>query len=206
MKKAFARVAAVAAIALAVVTVRVLVSSRAEWKEAEARLSVGDAAGAVDHFGRAARLYAPGNPWSRRSLDRLEEIARGGDRETTLLAWREVRSSVLATRAIYTPNAGRLAEANERIAALIAQSESPSLGNEAARREWHAERLSRSEEPSAAWSLLALAGLVAWIGCALGFLLRAVDENDRLRRRIALGWAVGFAAGLALFVVALGRA
>jgi hypothetical protein len=197
------------AIVLAIVTVRVLTSSRAEWRAAEGL--AGDEA--IDHYGRAARLYTPGNPWSRRALDKLEETARAreaaGDREGALSAWREVRSSILATRAIYTPNRERLPTANEHIAILTAAIESPSVdpgADESARRLWHAERLAKSEEPSVGWSLAALAGLFAWIACALGFFFRGFDESEHLRRRAALAWAGGVAAGIALFVIALGRA
>ena len=55
-------------------------------------------------------------------------------------------------------------------------------------------------------SLLALAGLAAWIGCALGLFLRGVGDDDRMRPRAALAWAVGVAAGLAMFFLGLARA
>ncbi|MSP61197.1 MAG: hypothetical protein EXR72_12800 [Myxococcales bacterium] len=204
------RIAGFVAIALTMIISRVLWSSRVEWQAAEERLAAGDAPQAIDRFGRAARLYAPGNPWSSRALDRLEELAvrseKAGDRALALVAWREVRSSVLATRAIYTPNRARLAVADERIATLAAALESPSVdpgADEPARRLWHAERLARTEEPSPFWSLCALAGFAGWLAAAVGFLFRAVDERDRLRRGPALRWALGVIAGMALFLVGL---
>lgn len=212
MKRA-ARVAALVALGLAMVTGRVLWSSRVEWRDAEQLLAAGDRERAVDHFGRAARLYAPGNPWSTRSLDRLEELARraeeGGEREAALGAWRELRSAVLATRAVYAPNAARRAVADARIAVLAAALESPSIdpsASEEARRSWHAARLARSDEPSPIWSLLALLGYAAFLASALGFLLRGLDDHDRLVRWTALRFALGACAALALFVIGLARA
>jgi hypothetical protein len=73
-------------------------------------------------------------------------------------------------------------------------------------RAWHAARLAEDASPSVAWTLVALAGLAAWIGCAVGLLLRGVGDDDRLRPRPALSWALGVAAGLALFFVGLWRA
>ena len=67
--------ALIAGTSLSLVVVRVLWSSRVDWREAEAHLAAGDEGGAVDRYGRAARLYAPGNPWCARSLVRLEELA-----------------------------------------------------------------------------------------------------------------------------------
>ena len=62
---------------------------------------------------------------------------------------------------------------------------------------------SQDEAPSVVWTLVALAGLAAWIGCALGLVLRGVGDDDRLRPRVALGWAAGAAVGLVTFFVGL---
>ncbi len=241
------RALAVVVIGLVIVTARVLWSSHVEWREGEALLARGESARAVDRFGRAARLYAPGNPWSSRALDRIEEIAQRAeaakDEEAALSAWRELRAAALATRAIYAPNAARRLVADEHIAALAAALESPAvdpgangptaragseavghptakndneaaqsrpgaarLGGLAAQRRWHAERLARTDEPNVAWSVVALLGFALWVGAAVGFLLRAIDERDRLRRSSAIAWALGFLAGVALFALGLGRA
>ncbi len=210
MRRRIAGALLVAGAALLMVIVRVVVSSRGEWREAEARLSQGDREGALDHLGRAARLYAPGNPYSRRALARIAEIARtSDDRALSLLAWREARSAILATRSVYTPHRALLAEANARIATLAAALEPPSVdpgADEAARARWHADRLARDDAPSVGWSLAALAGLALFVGCAIGFFFRGLDERDRLRGRVALAWAAGVGCGLALFLVALARA
>ncbi len=71
-------------------------------------------------------------------------------------------------------------------------------------RAWHAARLAQDEAPSVGWTLVALFGLAGWIGCALGLILRGVGADDRLRPRVALGWALGTAAGLATFFVGCG--
>jgi len=152
-------------------------------------------------------LYAPGNPYARRALDKLAAIGRE-DPARALPAWREARSAILATRSFYTPHRALLDEANGRIADLMADAEM-AAGTQHARdkaRAWHAARLAQDEAPSVAWTIVALAGLAAWIGCALGLFLRGVGEDDRLRPRAALAWAVGVAAGLALFFLGLARA
>ena len=86
-------IAALAAIVLAIVAARVVWSSRGEWRAATA--AQGDEQ--LVHLGRAARLYAPGNPYSRRAFAQLAQIGR--DEPTrALAAWRELRS--LLDRAI----------------------------------------------------------------------------------------------------------
>ncbi|HEY2748379.1 MAG TPA: hypothetical protein VGL86_27335 [Polyangia bacterium] len=197
------RVVGLFAILLAIVAVRVVWSSRGEWRAAVAES--GDQE--IVHLGRAARLYAPGNPYSRRAVDKLAAIGRQ-DPARALAAWRELRSALLATRSFYTPHRALLDEANARIADLMADAE-VKAGKQQVRdeaRAWHAARLAQDEAPSVFWTLVALLGLGAWIGCALGLCLRGVGDDDRLRPRAALAWALGIGAGLALFFLGLGRA
>jgi hypothetical protein len=191
---------AFAAIALAMVTVRVVWSSRAAYQRAQTHGISGEER--LRALGQAARLYAPGSPYSRRALDELAAVGRadGGD---SLAAWRAVRSSILATRSFYTPHRALLAEADAQIAARMAADEPDSRGPLEARRAWHAERLARDDAPSVGWTLVALAGLFGWVGAAVGFFSRGLDENDRLRPRAAISFAVGIALGLTLFFVGL---
>lgn len=213
MRARLLRGAVLVLIALGLMTLRVLWSSHGEWREGERCLAKSDAPMAIDHFGRAARLYAPGSPWVERSLGRLEEMALGAeahnDDSLALMAWRELRSSVLATRSFYTPHPAVLERANQHIARLMAATEPPSVApgaKLAARERWHAARLAQDDAPSVLWSVLALLGLMGWIGAAIGFLLRGIDEEARLRKDAAIGWGLGIVAGLGLFLIALGRA
>jgi hypothetical protein len=201
MKRRVARILALIAIALAMVTVRVVWSSRGEWRAACA--SSGEEH--LAHLGRAARLYAPGNPYSRRATEELATLGRAGGPDA-LAAWREVRSSILATRSIYTPHRALLDEANREIASRMAASETDARGPYPVRRAWHAARLAEDDAPSVGWSLLALFGLAAWVGSAFGFFWRAIDDQDRLRRRPAIACAAGIAVGLVLFFLGLARA
>jgi hypothetical protein len=197
------QVLALLAILAAIVAVRVVWSSRGEWRAAQA--AAGD--DEIVHLGRAARLYAPGNPYSRRAVEKLAAVGRS-DPARALAAWRELRSALLATRSFYTPQRALLDEANARIAELMADAE-VAAGTQPARekaRAWHAARLQQDEAPSVAWTLVALFGLAVWIGCALGLLLRGVGDDDRLRPRLALAWAAGVACGLVLFFLGLARA
>jgi hypothetical protein len=202
MKRAV-RACALVAVLLAIVAARVVWSSRGEWKAATA--ATGDEE--IAHLGRAARLYAPGNPYARRALDRLATIGRE-DPTRALAAWREARSAILATRSFYTPHRALLDEANGQIAERMAQAEVAAGTQHTVERAraWHAARLAQNEAPSVAWTLVALVGLAAWIGCALGLFLRGVGDDDRMRPRAALAWAVGVAAGLAMFFLGLARA
>jgi hypothetical protein len=194
--KSALKVAALILLALSLVVVRVVWSSRSEWQAAsgEQRLT------RLIHLGRAARLYAPGNPYARRALDALADAGRAGSLE----AWQEVRSSILATRSFYTPHPELLAEANDAIARMMAEKDTQ--GSIESRRAWHAARLAHDDAPSVGWSIVALFGLLSWIGAAVAFILFAVGDDDRIRPRRALFLALGLFAGLALFFLGLARA
>jgi hypothetical protein len=200
-----------AAFCIAVVTVRVFVSGRAEYVAGEAKLAQGDTAEAIVRFRRAARWYAPGNPYSTRALDRLTEIATraeaAGDIRVARRAWEGVRGAILATRSTYTPNGGRLESTNQHIAALLAREEGPVDGkSEPERTAWHLAVLTRDDAPRVSWTLLALAGFVGWIGGAFAFIYRGIGDDDRLRPRAALRAAILVVAGYAAFFVGLARA
>jgi hypothetical protein len=198
-------IAALILATLAIAAARVVWSARAEYRAAAG--ASGD--DEIAHLGRAARLYAPGNPYSRRALDKLAGIGRSEplDSVRALAAWREVRSAILATRSFYTPRRALLDEADAHIAALMADAEHPADAAARARAErWHLGRLADHPEPALSWTLLALFGLVAWIGCAVGFFLRGIGPDDRLRNRPAIIWALGVVAGLTLFFLGLSRA
>lgn len=207
------KAAAVVLLLLLVFTARVVLQSRAELRAAEAQLAAGEAEGAVETLGRAARLHAPGNPFSSAALDRLESIAVAADergaRGEALAAWREVRSALRATRALVPRDPDRARRADARIALLSAALEPPSVqpgADEATRAAWHAARLAEDHAPSVGWSLLALAGLALWVGAAFALLSRGLDERLRLVRGPALLYAALVGLGFALFLVGLARA
>jgi hypothetical protein len=199
-----ARGLGVVALLFAIVTVRVLVSSHSALADA-ARASSPDERRFL--LGVAARMYAPGNPWSSRALAMLADegrTAESSDPKRALAAWREVRSAILATRSFYTPNRALLDNANRHIARLTAAIE----GSGAAGDAWHAARLAEAEReaPSVGWSIVALVGLFLWLGASAGLFLVGFDANNAIRRRPALAAALGVAAGLTLFFVGLARA
>lgn len=213
MRRKVAIGAAVAGICIGVVVTRAVWDGYAALAEAQAAVDRGDLADAVAWYRRAARWYVPGAPHVARAYDRLEAIAReaerNGDIDTALAAWRGIRSSILATRSVYTPFAERLDPANRRIAALMAEVEGPSAdpGASAAEREaWHYDLLRRDDAPSVAWSLVALAGFAMWVGGGLWFALRAVTPDDKWVGRVAARSGIAIAAGLVLWLVGLYRA
>jgi hypothetical protein len=201
---------ALAGVVLAVLALRVVLASRAELQRADQLRSEQQLDAAIVHYRRAARWYAPANPYSTRALDRLARLARsaqdGGNEDRALSAWRAVRSSIMATRSFYVPHGERLRQANERIARLMAAKGPPPVDrgkSEEQLRAEHLDLLRSTDRPHPGWTLLVLLGFAAWVGGAFAFASWAIDEEDRLVRPTAVRWGLVILAGFAMFVTGL---
>jgi hypothetical protein len=200
-------------VCLGVVVTRALWDGRGALSRGDEALATGDRDGAVDWYRRAARWYVPGAPHVAAAYTRLESIATAaeaaGDRVLALRAWRGIRSSILATRSLFTPHAERLEPANRRIAALMAAEEGPEADpavSADSREAWHYELLARDESPSPAWSVIALLGLALWIAGGVAFALRGVTADDRLVPRHAAAAGAMVAIGLVIWMLGLYKA
>lgn len=205
--------AAVLALLLATLAVRVVYSAGQELSEAHARLAGGDLDGAVVHYRRAARYYAPGSPYHVEALDRLAELGlaaeRRGDSDRALAAYRAIRGSILATRSVYVPERARLAAADDSIARLMAELPPPGMDQGKSREQLRAEHLvllRADPDPSLLWTCVLLLGFVAWVSAAFVFSARAIDAQDRFVRREVQRWGSVIALGFGLFVLGLALA
>lgn len=187
---------------LAVLGVRVVTGSRAELSRGESLEATGDLDAAILAYRRAARLYAPGNPYSAAALGRLAAIGaraeREGATELALAAYRSIRGGILATESFYVPHRATLARADERIAAL---SHSDPRDRRAALEELRAPR-----RPHVGWTLLLLGGWLAWTIGAFAFAQKALDEEDRVVGPAARLWGTVIVLGFGLFVIGMALA
>jgi hypothetical protein len=198
------------ALALVVVAVRLLVDSRSALRAGEMSEAHGDRLEAIRHYQDAARLYLPASPYVGNALNRLEALAtaaaQAGDGPSVRAALEAERGAILATRSLFIPNGSRLPDIEHRLARLLAATEDRSVApgvSFEARAAWHLERLARRPGPALAHVLLALVGLVMWVGSAIGFVSKGLDARLHLRRRHAMIAGVAFAVGLAMFLLGL---
>ena len=198
------------ALAFVVLSVRLLVDARSALRAGEMCETRGDRLEAIRHYQDAARLYLPGSPTVRDALDRLEALAtaaaQAGDGPGVRAALEAERAAILATRSLFIPNGSRLPHIERRLARLLAATEDRSVApgvSFEARTAWHLERLARRPGPALPHVLLALVGLVLWVGSAIGFVSRGLDAKLHLRHPHAIIAGVTFALGLAMFLVGL---
>jgi hypothetical protein len=200
------RGAAVAGVLLAVLAVRVVSASHTELQRGIQALARGDEHGAILALRRSGRMHAPGNPYSADALSRLMGIGRAAearaDTAQALAAYRAVRGAILASRSIYVPHGELLEQADARIAALSAESRARGGRTEAI----VLAELRAPPRPSLGWTLLLLAGWIAWVVGAFAFAQRALDEEDRLVGRAARVWGTVMVVGFGSWVLGMALA
>jgi hypothetical protein len=186
--------------------VRVAWEGHAELEAAEQARAEELLAQEIEHLGRAARWRLPVASHDEIALERLlvigEEQEALGDAgiQTALMAYREVRRALLATRSWGIPHEDLFARANQRIAALMAIQErafGTDLSGRGEQEAYHLELLERVPGPDPLRANLAALAFIAWIVASGGFVLRALDAHGRLRPRPALRWG---AASLLLLI------
>ena len=202
--------AALVGVVLAVLTVRVVVASSSELETARRLEAAGDVDPAILHYRRAARWYAPASPYPPEALDALARIGRAaeadGDIERALFALRSIRGAILSVESFYLPYEDRLDAANARIATLMARSDPPPIDagkSEEALRAEHLALLETDTRPVLGFTVLLLAGFLAWLVATFAFASRAIDEEDRLVPREARRWGGIAVLGFALFVIGM---
>jgi hypothetical protein len=198
------------ALALVVVAGRLLIDARSALHAGQISEGRGDRLEAIRHYQDAARLYLPASPYVRDALDRLEAVAtaaaQAGDGLSVRAALEAERAAILATRSLFIPHGSRLPDIEHRLARLLAAAEDRSVApgvSFEARAAWHLERLTHRPGPDLAHVLLALSGLVLWVGSVVGFCSRGLDVTLRLRRPHAIIAGVTFIVGLAMFLAGL---
>jgi hypothetical protein len=204
----FAIVVAGLLLALVIVIVRLLVDARSAYQSGMAAEQSGDTPEAIRHYLDAARLYVPGSPFVRGSLDRLEAMGTAavtrGDYGTARSAYEAERAALLGARSFYIPYAKRLPDTERRLARLLAATEQHGeLQGFETRAAWHAERLAQRPWPRTSLVLLCLFGLGTWISSAILFFRKGLDVDLRLKRVPAILTGIGFAVGFAVFLVCL---
>ncbi len=68
---------------------------------------------------------------------------------------------------------------------------------------WHLEQLMKTNAPSVGWSLLAILGLILWIGGGFAFAYKAITPEDKLHSRRAVYYGAVIVLGLVVWMLGL---
>lgn len=180
-------------VVVALMSVRVVIESHSELERAKSLQSSGDLDGAVVHFRRALRWYAPANPYSRQAGVQLLQMGRdaadAGQPSEARRTYRALLAGIQSARTFLVPYRDLHQSATDALSSLNAEMELP-------------------EAPSTGGvihftSILVVFGFLLWSTSALGFAMGGLDQNDRIIRRRAIGWSASFAVGMLSFLVGM---
>ncbi len=197
-------VAAVIITATVILGVRVIGTSRAERILGEEALEAGDTRLAITHLRRAIRWYVPFTSHPRAALKSLRWIAKDaesrGDTDEALRAWRAIHAGLSSARSLWVPHKGARDEADDHIAALMAE-----------RQEIPVSGLSAVEQAAVMkkgfgihWlgALAVLGGFAAWV-FALVRLSGQSTQAGMPMRTSTFRWRVFAAVALGVFMLGL---
>ncbi|MFQ5580816.1 MAG: hypothetical protein ACE5FZ_09400 [Nitrospiria bacterium] len=178
------------ALFFSLIYIKVFLSSRHEFKEAEIADAKGNYREAIKHYERAILWYLPMGGYVEPSAKRLWAIGRDleeTDMRLALNTYRSLRSAFYATRSFYTPGRSWISRTDKKIADLVAKSppssEKDKEMSQAERRDEALAVLKRPVRPYAGWSIILEVGFWGWITGTLLFIFRAFDSEHQLNMR-----------------------
>ncbi len=180
---------------------KVFLSSRAEFRTADAALAKGDHREAILHYERAILWYLPMGGYvepAAEALWRLGNQLEDKDKKLALETFRSLRSSFYATRSFYTPGQEWIDRSDQKIASLMAQEPPYSEADKKKTIEQRTEEaltiLKRPQRPNVGWSIVLEIGFWGWVSGALLFIMIGFGEGNRviLKRGLFLGGLIVF--------------
>jgi hypothetical protein len=170
---------------------RVAWEGQAELREADAAGERGRVDLEIVHLGRAARWRSPVSGHDEAALDRLMSIAwearERGDSQTALLAHREVRGALLATRGWSSLDEGLYHAVNGEIAAAMAAQErvfGTDLSGSGEAEAYHLALLEQARPVASPWAVVASLAIVTAV---LGLVIGVTDRGVARRALVVLG-------------------
>lgn len=102
-----AKILGVVVLVYGMIWAEVFSRSKEQYRKAEAAYAQGDVESATLHYSRALRMYGPGIPYNRKSIDQLLTIAQQHESrrefENALNAYEELAAAVRVIRSFYYP-------------------------------------------------------------------------------------------------------
>lgn|GEM_PF-2686500 len=159
---------------------RVLWSGYSDLKTARECAKQGLHESALHFYSKAGRAYVPiigAHKPARAEMRALCERMEHEDKDKSLRCFRHLRSAILSTRWLYTPDAHMLEEANQRIASLTEDSMP---------KDQHLQLLRRDFSPNPFLSLLAVVLFFVWVFFAIrAFYGGITKDGEILGKKVA---------------------
>jgi hypothetical protein len=209
LRRALCIVVLLAAFAL-ILYAKVAYNASQDFALGEDAYTHGEYKGAITHYERTIKWYAPLSTVVQRAVARLwqlgTEAEARGEIALALEAYQTLRSSLYAVQSFYIPYQSWIPKSEARIAPLLAKTKAGEEHNEdqlvqdTAR---FAMQLQRHVGPHLGWSILLEIGFLGWVGATIGLIWYVVDEAGNFAQRQGLLWGSLMAAFFALWLVGM---
>ena len=187
--------------ALSGVWTKALVEADRSLEQGQQLESSGDIEFSIICYRRTIRWYSPGSEAVTTAVSRLlvlgEESEKKGEVQQALLAYRAVRTGLLGVQSVFQPHSDELAQANNRIAVLMAHqaddggddsSLAAPVASEISR---HEALLSKTTAPHAGWSIFAVVSFGFWCFSLFSFAHHGFGSgNEKVFNTQSIRWAV----------------
>ena len=214
MKSRLINILLVVILVVLAVFLKVYLSSRMEYRKAEAAFQQQDYHKAITHYERSIQWYTPASKYVAGAAQRLWQIgeltAGQGKSDLALEAYESLRSSFYAVRSFYTPYREWIDKCDEKIASLVA-AKGPTVKRDigksyAQRRAEYLKLLKKDAAPDVTWSVLLEAGFIGWIGSTIAFIFQAFSRDGSFYNKKALFWGSLIIAFYALWIIGMLKA
>lgn len=180
---------------------KVFLSSRAEFRTAEAAQAKGDDREAIIHYERAILWYLPIGGYVEPAAEALWNLGsrlEEKDKKLSLEAFRSLRSGFYATRSFYTPGQEWIGRSDQKIAAIMAQEPPYSEADKKKSLEQRTEEalaiLKRPQKLHTGWSIVLEIGFWGWVSGVLLFIMTGFGSGSRVipKQSLVLGGLIIF--------------
>jgi|Deesub1362A_J573_1020465.scaffolds.fasta_scaffold00199_28 hypothetical protein len=166
---------------------------------------------AVREYTTSMHFYIPFSPYTEKAAQRLwqmgEMFEKKGQLQRANAAYSSLRSSLYASRSLFTPKKHWIDKCDEKIARLnteILLKEGAIRPDEFEKEiEKHLYVLKTDRAPSPLWSMLSAVGFTGWVASIIFIIFKGFDRNLRVRKRPAVYGICCFVMSFILWVVAL---
>ena len=195
--------AAVAAVMLFMVTIKVYVRGIKAFNLAEKSYAAQDHEKAMVYYERTLRWYLPFNWRVNTAVQKLWEIGQQAeqhqDRELALKAYRRLRSSLYAIQNVYPSYDSWIDKCNSKLLIFYTANDHKTLEY----KQRSAELSAESALPHPAWSLMMEIGFWGWVFSTIGLIWYGFNHQRPIRAQTGLQWAAMILGFYGIWVVSL---
>jgi len=193
---------------------RVFYIQRSHFMNAEEYFTKTEWKLAIREYGNAMHFYTPWSPYIQRSAEKLWQIGemfeKQGRLEWARLAYETMRSSLYASRGLYTPRKDWIIKCDEKIAdlnvRLLIRDGSIKSAEAEAEKQKQLYVLKVDRAPNPLWAVLVETGLWGWIASVIFIIVKGMDFHGKIIRRFALYGFLSFILTFTLWIVAMIKA